>query len=489
MGKIKDPINFSTAFNLNKKAITKIGVVDVILNADTNLFIDPLLLEKSKHTEMSDVAYNSYRKRFEIIIKLLSKSKKIGDTAWRNALNQFQFHEVSWTCLGYGGSVRGSGFGTELITSTLSTAKDIVELGVEDVDLFMALALFEEGIGPDRISDMTTNIILNDLCTFNMRIIKQLNLPTEEFEIDGKVIELLSNPCSKNKEPLLLVPSDIVRDLPIATDWSDVIDAASRNKALRDRVNSNISGIWASLTKKDKKRLKVEALASKEAFESVLSILKTAEKVSYDVNTDYNGEVFWGSLAERVAKEFPKDFSKYQNRKLDINEVNALVGEIINEFKFLVENRDLWRELWDEALQKHKKEKAAQRLFFAVAHSYCKSNNLDITPEADTGNGPVDFKVSNGYSEKVLVEIKLSTNNLDHGYERQLKIYRDAEQTIFAYYLVVEVSSYSARKKRLLSTRSKQIEIGQNASEIVFVNAKPRKSASKRETTSMKINL
>ncbi|WP_265822838.1 hypothetical protein [Geovibrio ferrireducens] len=480
MGKIKNPINFSTAFNLNKKTITKIGVVDVILNVDTNLFIDPLLLEKSKHAEMSDAAYNSYRKRFETIIKLLSKSKKIGDTAWRNALKQFQFHEVSWTCLGYGSSVRGSGFGSELITSTLSTAKDIVELGIDDVDLFMALALFEEGIGPDRISDMTTNIILKDLCTFNTRVIKQLKLPSEKFEIDGKIIKLLSNPYSKSKEPLLLVPNDIVRDLPIATDWSEVIDAASRNQALRDKVNSNIAGIWMSLTRKDKKRLKSQALGSKEAFESFLSILKTAKKVSYDVNTDYNGEVFWGSLVERVAKEFPKDFSKYQNRRLDISDVYALVGEIINEFKFLVEERDLWRELWDETLQKHKKEKAAQRLFFAVAHSYCKSNNLDITPEANTGNGPVDFKVSNGYLGKVLVEIKLSTNNLDHGYERQLKIYRDAEQTLAAYYLVVEVNSYSERKKRLLAIKSKQIGIGQNASEIVCINAQPRKSASKR---------
>jgi hypothetical protein len=41
-------------------------------------------------------------------------------------------------------------------------------------------------------------------------------------------------------------------------------------------------------------------------------------------------------------------------------------------------------------------EKAAQRLFFAVAHAYCKAHNLDLTPKADTGNGPGDFKVSAG---------------------------------------------------------------------------------------------
>jgi hypothetical protein len=62
-------------------------------------------------------------------------------------------------------------------------------------------------------------------------------------------------------------------------------------------------------------------------------------------------------------------------------------------------------------------EKAAQRLFFAIAYAYCKANNLDVTPEADTGNGPVDFKVSLGFTGRVLVEIKLSTNTkLVRGY-------------------------------------------------------------------------
>src|SRR4051812_30127938 len=41
--------------------------------------------------------------------------------------------------------------------SYMTTAKQIVELGVEDPDLFVAMALFEEGVGPDRVSDMTTN--------------------------------------------------------------------------------------------------------------------------------------------------------------------------------------------------------------------------------------------------------------------------------------------------------------------------------------------
>jgi hypothetical protein len=85
MGKIRDPVNFSTAFGLDKGDIAAAGVVDVILNADTNLFIDPLLLEGSRHTEIARLGHSRYRQHFETIIKLLASSKAEGDVAWRNA--------------------------------------------------------------------------------------------------------------------------------------------------------------------------------------------------------------------------------------------------------------------------------------------------------------------------------------------------------------------------------------------------------------------
>lgn len=481
MGKIKNPISFSTAFKVAKKAVISADVVNVILNADTNLFIDPLLLEESRHTEFSKNAFSTYHKHFKTIIKLLAASKAEGDVAWKNAKRLFQFHEISWTCLGYGGSVRGSGFGNELIASTLATAKEIVELGITDVDLFMALALFEEGIGPDRISDMTTNIILPDLIAFNERVIAELKLTTSEHLILGKEYMLLTNPCSAKGDPLLLVPTDIVRDLPIAADWSDISRVVGENETLRNRINDQVGDIWASMSRKDKNRLKNSALKSKENFETVLEMLNYAKGLPYDIKSDIGGEIFWGELVTRIAAEFPKDLSTYKGAKLDRNTVYEIVGEIIEQFTFLVEKRDLWRELWDEKLEKHRKEKAAQRLFFAVAYSYCKSNGLDLTPEAETGNGPVDFKISSGLSGKVLVEIKLSSNpQLVHGYAKQLEIYRSAEQTDAAYFLVLDVGKMGKKDDHLITIKNQQAKAGHKTSEIVYVDGKPRDSASKR---------
>lgn len=483
MSKLSNPINFSSEFGVGDKDVSQLGFVDIILNADTNLFIDPLLLCESQHYEMSTEATDRYTAHFEKIIKLLSVVKQMDktDVAFRSAIKLFQFHEVSWTCLGYGGAVGGSGFGKELISATLDTAKQIVDLGVDDIDLFMALALFEEGIGPDRISDMTTNIILPDLVKFNERLIGELKVKTEEYVIGGTKHQLITNPYAKKKAPVLLVPSDIVRDLPIASDWSDISRVVRENEELRDRVNYRVGEIWATMNRKTKDRLKRSALKSKESFALVLEMLKSSTGIPYDMKNDLNGEIFWGKIAATIATEFPFDLSEFKQRKLTSDEVYQIVGRIIEQFQFLIEKRDLWRELWNEARTKNRKEKAAQRLLFAVADSYCKANDVDLTPEAETGNGPVDFKVSAGASNKVIVEIKLSTNSSTvHGYKKQLEIYRDAERTDKAYFLLIDVGSMGKKAESVIELKNMQIADGYTASEIIIIDGTPRDSASKR---------
>jgi hypothetical protein len=106
---------------------------------------------------------------------------------------------------------------------------------------------------------------------------------------------------------------------------------------------------------------------------------------------------------------------------------------------------------------------------------------LDISPEADLGNGPVDFKFSRGADFKVLVEIKLSTNsNLVHGYTRQLEIYKRADDTRAAIYLVIDVGSMGGKLRELYKIQAEALRHGDAVSDIECVNALPRASASKR---------
>jgi hypothetical protein len=363
----------------------------------------------------------------------------------------------------------------------IQTAKEIVDLGVEDPDLFVAMALFEEGFGPDRISDMTTNVILGDLLRFNARVLDRLQIPRQAMTLrlrNGKVYDavLPVNPYVRGGAPVILVPTDILRDLPIAKDWSDVADAASKNAELRDRVNDHIAQLWTVKTLKDKDEVRRWALSGKDAFETLLKMIRDAQPTAYDTAGDPLGELVWRRLAATLAELEP--FRLKPPPRLDLEGVVSVVEQIIEQFRFLIEHRRFSEELYHQG--KPRPEKAAQRLFFAVAHAYCKANNLDLTPEADTGNGPVDFKVSAGFTGRVLVETKLSTNGkLAKGYSRQLETYKTAEQTVTGYVIVLDVGQMGEKGDKLIATRNAAAARGEATSPIIFVDASRRPSASK----------
>jgi hypothetical protein len=184
----------------------------------------------------------------------------------------------------------------------------------------------------------------------------------------------------------------------------------------------------------------------------------------------------WRRIAETIANSEP--FKINPPSTSDIVGVALVVDKIIEQFRFLIEDRRLSEELYHEG--KPRIEKAVQRLFFAVAYAYCKANNLDITPEADTGNGPVDFKMSQGFKGRVLVEIKLSVNNkLIEGYSRQLRVYEKAEETVRGYYLVINVGGLGKKYENLLALKTKEEKEGGRTSSIVLVDGLRRLSASK----------
>jgi hypothetical protein len=482
VARISNPRRFSELFGVAPERFEVLGVLDPTLNVDTRLFIDPLLLESSRHPEIAVGARNTYEQHFTTVIKFLSKATSRSDVAWRSAQRLLSFPEIKWTCLGYGAdSVSGSGSGADMTGQYMETAREIVALGVDDPDLFVAMALFEEGVGPDRISDMTSNVILGDLLHFNSRVLAELGVPGKQMRLrlrNGKTFDavLPLNPYLKDGGPVILVPTDVLRDLPVATDWSDVADAASKNADLRQRVNNQIARLWEVRSHKDKGELRRWALSGKESFETFLEMLRGAHPTPYDLIADPLGEMFWRKLAATLADQVPFEITKPD--VMDHAGVISIVAQIIEQFRFLIEDRRFSEELYHEGTPRP--EKAAQRLFFAVAHAYCKANDLDLTPEADTGNGPVDFKVSRGFTGRVLVEIKLSRNGkLISGYTKQLEAYKVAEGAMQGFYIIVDVGQMGDKGKRLLAIKNAATARGERTSPIVFVDGSRRASASK----------
>ena len=103
-----------------------------------------------------------------------------------------------------------------------------------------------------------------------------------------------------------------------------------------------------TMTKKQKQRLKKAALRSKEAFQQVMDMIREVEPTPYDFKNDRNGESFWTELLNQIPRDYPYDLSSYADRKLSADEVVEVVNKILNQFQDLIENKGLWKELWDE---------------------------------------------------------------------------------------------------------------------------------------------
>ena len=217
-------------------------------------------------------------------------------------------------------------------------------------------------------------------------------------------------------------------------------------------------------------------LSRREAAEVVIEAMFGSKAKPYDMVRDPLGRVLWREL-DTIAERMPQTIASPARN--DADGVLAVVREIVKAFRHLVEAQGIWKFLWRNG--KPHNEEVAQRLFFIVAHSYCQANNLDLSPEADTGSGVVDFKISHGSRSKVLVETKLSTNpRLVHGYETQLPTYMEAEQASRAIYLVVDVGRIGKKDRALTSLQREQRKAGKAVHEIVYVDGSKRRSASTR---------
>src|SRR6185437_16254459 len=148
-------------------------------------------------------------------------------------------------------------------------------------------------------------------------------------------------------------------------------------------------------------------------------------------------------------------------------------------FKHHIEKGNLWEELWIDGVPK--RERAAQLIYFAIADCFCAANDIDISPEANMGGGPIDFKFSKGYTARVLVEIKRSSGTVVHGYQKQLEFYKEAARTFHGILVVLDFGDLTEKLTKIQAMRSERLKLGEPASDIVVIDATQKKSSSKRQ--------
>jgi len=337
------------------------------------------------------------------------------------------------------------------------------------------MGFFEENVGPDTISDFTTRVIVKQLARVTEAFCIEHAIPVKkQCEDDDLGLPHFVN--EKGEEiAAVLVPRDIVRDLPVANDWSDIEAATSANRRIRDRVNSLLSSIIEPTIADRKIALRTAATQSAELFDLFLQSIKDYA-AHYDPSKDALGYYRLKTLLAGNVNEFKS--SRHYDFSKDICSVVAMVRETISMFKHHVENGNLWEELWVDGVPK--RERAAQLIYFAIADCFCIANNIDISPEANMGGGPIDFKYSKGYQSRVLVEIKRSSGTVRHGYEKQLEFYKAAARTFHGIFVVIDFGDIGEKLAQITAIRADRMARGEQASDIVVIDATPKQSASKR---------
>jgi hypothetical protein len=68
-----------------------------------------------------------------------------------------------------------------------------------------------------------------------------------------------------------------------------------------------------------------------------------------------------------------------------------------------------------------------------------------------------------------------------HGYEKQLNFYRDASQTEYAVFVVMDYGDGVEKLNTVRKIREQRIANGERAFDIIVIDATPKASASKRK--------
>lgn len=425
--------SFTDEFKISREEFLSTGAFDIILNIDSRFFIDPALLEICEVEEFKG-SRAKVEEYFSNIITLIKHSKKPNDMFWKKANKLLTFKELTGTCFGYSEyGTNGNSIGNVLRETIIYTIKDLIDVGITDPSIFELLGVFQEGVGADRISDMITFILNEEIYLFTDRVVTSFDLSQITVKFNGKEYKSCQNPY--NNKPILLIPSTLLCPLPVAESFDDIDLICMENERVRETINS-----YFDLGRK-KKLNKAEIyslMKSSSAFSTALiQAYKDAAVTTYDFNNDPTGEYIWYSTAKDYVEEHPLIFS---DQKISSNlDVFDAVMEICLKFKKLIENNGLWELLYDNEKRKTKHERAAQLLFFGIADGYCTANNLDLTRESNAGRGSVDFKLSTGANYKVVVEVKLTSNpQLIHGLEKQLPIYIKQEKAQKGVYLIID---------------------------------------------------
>ena len=269
-------MRYSELFNINPSQLDRLGVFNANVNDESNLHIDPSLLNDCTIPEFKD-SYENFLNYFSAVFKLAG-SAGTNIRCFKELVFRLKFKEIANTGLGYSKNNKsGNAIGGKLAEQIAKSVIELYEMGIDDPVIFELLPFFEDGIGADRISDMTTYILVENFLLYTQRVCKELNIPT--FPCITYRSRKYNLP-QYNGKGLIFVPCAILCDLPTAKDWDDIDDVCSYNSALRRRICQEIGITLSDAYKLPKFKIKEFLLNHTDDFKEFIHEWKSKTHVS-----------------------------------------------------------------------------------------------------------------------------------------------------------------------------------------------------------------
>lgn len=296
----------------------------------------------------------------------------------------------------------GAGSGPGLQKEMLESISVAVTHGKDSIPHMEYIDVLAGGLGLDRISDMTCNILKSYFIKYTQDVCRRHGIPmtnvlvhnagwsADDYEWVSKRVELPINPAyARRRLPILLTPEVFIRDIPVASA-DGFVNYAGAAADLRRRFNLNLS-------RHVPRHLKAQmARANFSLIDQYFTMLEDQRHDAYPLEDDPRRRLNPGQTRTALASEYPAATIPTTQ-----SEVPAFVADLVKNFAYCIEQKGIWRSLWykNHGLG----EATAQGLFYLTAINFCRQNDIMVTPESNAGRGPVDFVFGkNGKTARLL---------------------------------------------------------------------------------------
>ncbi len=476
---------FSEYFEIAEQVLDDYGALNICIDSDLPLFIDPFLLfssDKPEYIELHDQLIGHL-----VSLKNLAAENPNPDT------RLFQFPEVKQNWLGdckWGNSGRGLGpkFARNLVKTFNGFYSNFGEETISSSTHIEKLTLVGPGIGRDFISDFTTNILLEYLLSYTQEFaLKYLDeTQRKEFSVRCKFDDQLRIWLPKtftlpyfyldDGDFIILTPIDILTKDESFISHNDLTGQFRRitntldNQSLRAAINQYfLSKLPIKPTRIDIGRaISITVQQYPEILDHYIRYKENTKESAARVSTE---------KLNKIKSELISTLSEFCKRVLETSDFfdikptsyDAALKRALY-LKDVIENNDGYRIFYKDG-KAIASEETIQRIFrltwFATPY--------DVNSEVNNGRGPADYKISYGERDSTIVEFKLASSySLKRNLLNQTEIYKKASKSIndikvILCYTIGDIS----KVRRILKSINQE-----GAENIVVIDATRKLSAS-----------